>query len=231
MNTPCHLEMVQAALADKMDSESLTWLMAANRRIDDHYPDNPEMHFDNCPDLKTIQRRWSRGLNRFFSHAIVIARPETIKRNRKWVFQSLGYASHVLQDFYAHTTWIELHADKGVYDTLAPLLDSSLQLQAFPAEISSGYYDSRYGDTGCPQCDGDWKPPRGYRYCHEQIAKDYPHKKHGADIAAPDGRTFFDITLSLATRATAQLWNVFEQRLLEAYASEEPLKLLTSKSA
>jgi hypothetical protein len=226
MKTSYHLDMVRAVLSDRMSPESLAWVLEGNQRTDDVYPEASDRHFDNCADLAALEKRWENGLNHYFNRAVELARPERIRRNRKWALWWFGYATHTLQDFYAHTNWVEIYAARGEYETLAPLLEGTFRSDAFPVGITSGFYSLRYGDIGCPCREGAWKPPQPYQFCHEQIAKDHPDKKHGAETAAPDGRTFYQLAISLATRATEDIWKVYQDRLTAAYGSADLIRVL-----
>lgn len=216
MNTDSHEKMVRDAWSNLLSAEALEWAVAANREMD-IYQLSPEKHFDNARNREALQFRWEKGLHHYFTQAMDYANPQ--KPSRKRVVQALGRTSHALQDFYAHTNWIEIYAGLGKVETMAPLLDDTFQISLFPENLSSGFYSLKYGSTGCPTCGGSYKPPVGYAYCHEQIAKDYPQKGHGSDLV-PDGRCYYDLAILLATRATRELWDVFHKQLTKQYGSQ-----------
>ena len=90
----------------------------------------------------------------------------------------------------------------------------------FPVELESGYFNLWYGASGCPKIAGTLQPPRGYRYCHEQLAKDHPDKGHGADRVTVDGPTYHELAVLQATRATRQLWEMLHDRIITRYGAD-----------
>jgi hypothetical protein len=211
-----HEDIVRDALGGghSMSARALGRVIIANK-LSDLYQLSPERHFDNAPDRRTLCDRWEHGLKRFLDLAVERGVPEqnagNVPRNRKGALHALGAATHALADFYAHTNWTELHVAQGQVQTLAPLLGETCDEDRFPTELQSGYFSLRYGLCGCPKKRGELKPPVGYRYCHEQIAKDHPQKGHGGERV--NGTTYHQLAVEQATRATHQLWDVWCQRI------------------
>jgi hypothetical protein len=60
--------------------------------------------------------------------------------------------------------------------------------------------------------DGVYTPPDGYRFCHETLNKDAPHRGHGAEPIMPimpnmpSGPTYHAVAVRLAEDGTGALW-------------------------
>jgi hypothetical protein len=220
MNLSAHEKIVRDALGGEkmMSSQALSRVIAANKLCDLHQF-APERHFDNAPNRSMICDRWEKGLKVYLDRAIELGAPLDEKKrtpkNRKGALSAFGAATHALADFYAHTNWVELGVERGDYETLAPLWNDTCHVSDFPDELQSGYFNLRHGLSGCPRSG----PPAGYRYCHERLAKDYPDKGHGADYIQTPGMTHYELAMSLATRATVQLWEVLHRRIVARYGA------------
>jgi hypothetical protein len=226
MNTLSHESIVRAALGEGwMSAEALKWIVSANL-ASDLSPLVPEKHFDNAADRQMLAKRWQKGLHTYLNQACAAITQGKINRRRS--LQAFGKASHALADFYAHTDWVELHAALGQPDLLAPLLQNTFPIDLFPVGLSSGFFSLRYGLNGCPVCQGVFKAPPPYHYCHAQIAKDYPDKEHGAE-RAPDGRTYFEIAFNSAKNATQELWHTYQEHIMGRCGPEVFQKLVWGK--
>jgi hypothetical protein len=204
-----------------MSADALDWIVRANMDSD-LYQFSAEKHFDNAANPEALANRWEKGLHTYFTQALAAAAADNFKRKRS--LQAFGKASHALADFYAHTDWIEMYAAHGEADKLAPFTGSAFPTHLLPPELSSGFFNLRYGLDGCPGKSGSYHPPHPYHHCHAVIAKDYPDKDHGAELA-PDGRKYFEIAISSATRATRILWEEFQACLTDKYSPETYHKL------
>ncbi len=222
MNLKVHEQIIREALDDgnTMSSQALGWIITANK-LCDLYQFTPERHFDNAANRAMICVHWKKGLNVFIARAIELSAPtgqaKRPLKNRKGALKAFGAATHALADFYAHTNWIELGVSQGNRETLAPLLGETCNVSDFPVELESGYFSLWYGISGCPQIAGKPKPPRGYSYCHEQLAKDHPDKGHGADRIGVSGPTYHELAVLQATRATRELWEMLHDRIVLKY--------------
>lgn len=136
------------------------------------------IHFDNCTfaeGAKKIRRDWNRiwqQTNRLSIDAAV----------------SLGRILHTVQDFYAHSNWIELHLNHSPI----PLWD--FNIANLPAGIVSGTWAA-----GKPQNCKHGAPS------HDQIAKDKPTQPTARKIvkSGPNkGKTYFELVYDAALRAT-----------------------------
>ena len=225
MNLKVHEKIIRDALGDgnTMSSQALGWVITANKLCDLHQL-APERHFDNAPNREVICDRWKRGLKAFIDRAIELSTPtgneKRTPKNRKGTLKAFGAATHALADFYSHTNWVELGVARGDWETLAPLLGDACNVSDFPIQLESGYFSLWYGVGGCPKIGGKLRPPRGYGYCHEQIAKDHPDKGHGADRVTMGGPTYHELAVLQATRATRQLWKMLHDRIVTKYGAD-----------
>jgi hypothetical protein len=225
MNLKVHERILRDALGDghTMSEQALGWIITANK-LSDLYQFTPERHFDNAPDRESICERWKNGLKLFLDRAVELSAPIGKERrmpgNRKGALKAFGAATHALADFYAHTNWVELGVAQKNTEVLAPLFGQTCQSSDFPMQLESGYFNLWYGIKGCPKDAGTFKPPRGYRYCHEQIAKDHPDKGHGAERIGIDGPTYHEVAVVLATRATDQLWKTLHDCIVTRYSTD-----------
>jgi len=214
--------IARAALGDGlMSATALDWIIRANLDSD-LYQFSAEKHFDNAANPQALFKRWEKGLHTYFLQAIDAAAPENY--NRKRSLKAFGKASHAQADFYAHTDWIEMNAANGEADKLAPFTGSIFHIHLLPPDLSSGFFNLRYGLDGCPGKSGSYNPPHPYRHCHAVIAKDYPDKGHGAE-PAPDGRKYFEIAMASATRTTRLLWEEYQTLITEKIGLEAFQKL------
>ncbi|MBV9688226.1 MAG: hypothetical protein JO202_00795 [Ktedonobacteraceae bacterium] len=220
MNLKVHEKILRDALGDGtiMSLQALGWVITANKLCDLHQF-APERHFDNAPNREVICDRWKKGLKVFLDLAIELSAPTGKKmqapKNRKGALKAFGAATHALADFYAHTNWVELVVARGDYETLAPLLSDACSANALPLGLQSGYFSLWHGFCGCPKAG----PPKGYQYCHEQIAKDHPDKGHGADYIYTPGLTYHELAVFQASRATFHLWQLLHRRIVTRYNS------------
>jgi hypothetical protein len=225
MNLNVHEKILRDALGDgnTMSSRALSWVITANKLCDLHQL-APAWHFDNAPNREVICDRWREGLKAFLDHAVELSAPigkaQQAPKNRKDALKAFGAATHVLADFYAHTNWVELGVAQGNWETLAPLLGEVCHASDFPMQLESGYFSLRYGLSGCPKIAGKLKPPEGYSYCHEQIAKDHPGRGHGADRIGVGGPTYHELAVLQATEATRQLWKTLHNSIVTKYSTD-----------
>jgi len=206
-----------------MSEATLAWIITSNLRSD-LVQWQPARHFDCCKDSEAICRLWQQGFKTYFDRSVAMAAPVKTDplrlRNRRSALASFALASHALADFYAHSNWVELWAAKEDYARLAPLLKEACSPSDFPEGLQSGYFGVQYGRKGCPEKDGRFQPPHGFGYCHEQLAKDYPDKGHGADRIKPDGPTHFEIAMSLAIQSTRELWLYWQNQIKHSYDNQ-----------
>lgn len=152
-------------------------MVEANLREDDDEVTSA-IHFDNCTfaeGAKKIKNDWNRIWQQNNRLSIDAA-------------ASLGRILHTVQDFYAHSNWIELH----LASSPIPLWDFSMS--TLPAGIVSGTWAA-----GQPKKCGAGAPS------HEQLAKDKPTQPESKKIvkSGPNkGKTYFELVYEAALRAT-----------------------------
>lgn len=229
MDLKVHRDILREAFGDgtAISRAALRWLIAANNAADLRQ-ERAEWHFDNAPDAQTICALWKIGLNAWLERAVALCAPVGPRRDRLrsrlgalWAF---GIATHILQDFYAHSNWVELAVARGERDVLAPLLEDDCTPAMLPDGLQSGYFSMRYftprhNFSGCPTQGGACAPPPGYAYCHAQLAKDSRERGHGRDEIAPGGPRYHDLAARCATLATRDAWNVLRRRVAARFAA------------
>jgi hypothetical protein len=133
------------------------------------------LHFDNCTfalGVQRIQDLWQ------------LIESDQVEVNRYLIF---GTMIHTVQDFYAHSNWIELHTDQRP----VPVWD--LVLTSLPSGIVSGTYPDH------PQECGPGAPT------HAQLNKDSPNSEEGRKTV-PSGpnesESLYDLAFATAVGAT-----------------------------
>lgn len=118
---------------------------------------------------------------------------------------AFGGLAHALEDFYAHTNWVEENIAVGQPDRMPPPLMPDCDPAALPAGLHSGFFSLDFGDhedplSGCPP----GGPPPGFAECHSTLNKDAWDTPRGI-LAVPGANppmNYFDLAARLATRAT-----------------------------
>jgi hypothetical protein len=219
-----HERIVRQALAGQVEPWALDRVVAGNEESDLHQF-APERHFDNATGPGDICTRWQDGVRTFLDRAVTYTGPAddraTVLTDREGALRSFGEMSHALQDFYAHSNWIELQFAAGQSPGKASaLVAQECDAARLPAALQTGYFNLGNGPDGCPSTGplgtGAPAPPAPFSACHEQLAKDHPDKGHGADKAL-DGRTFHDIAVALATQSTTDAWELLHAGVVERY--------------
>jgi hypothetical protein len=135
-------------------------------------------HFDNCcfeEGAKYIEGEWKN----------VQAQADKLSDNGLAAF---GRLLHTVQDFYAHSNWVEIHQ---FYDPI-PVWD--LDVRNLPYGIMSGTWF-----IGHPKKCNSSVPP------HTKLNKDDPNSEEGQKIVATGpnkGKTLFSLARESAIRAT-----------------------------
>ena len=234
---PIHQAAFRAVLADRFDARAQRWVELGLEGPDALVGQtHPEYHFDSAPDRDAVCRRWEEGPGTFLhditEYAYEAFRPkppgeaatfDRLATNRELGLARFGYYVHAIQDFYSHSNWIEIFADRGEPAPLAPIV-SGCDPAVLPVDLSTGYFDLDYGISGCPSAG----PPEGFRYCHgptadpgHQLAKDVP-SYHGADRLPDGSATYHEEAVRLATLATADAWTVLHDRVVAELRASLP---------
>jgi hypothetical protein len=222
LNVSAHRTILTEALGSEVKGRSLGLITIANLGCDLRQL-SPEWHFDSASDPEALFALWKRGGRRAIVQTVMTyCRPRNGRpQHPHLACLALGAATHATADFYAHTNWIELHLKECSADAipLAPLYDLDCTANQFPRGLQSGYFHLRHGVQGCRRKGGVYFPPPGFDYAHAQLAKDFPHKGHGADLISLGGEvnTYFDIAMRLATDGTRLMWHSLSGLLQAEY--------------
>lgn len=154
--------------------ENLVTIVAANLATDLNQFESA-LHFDNCT--------FELGVERIDGLWQLIESNE--EGNRYAVF---GTMLHTVQDFYAHSNWIELN------EGASPVPVWDLDLHSLPVDIVSGTFE-----LDSPKKCGPDAPT------HEQLNKDSPSSEEGGRIvqSGPNaGTTLFALAFAAALQAS-----------------------------
>jgi hypothetical protein len=170
-----HADLTDKACPDDPTiRENLSLIVAANVATDLDQFDST-LHFDNCT--------FALGAKRIADLWQLIESPFEINR-----YVSFGTMIHTVQDFYAHSNWVELH------DDASPVPVWDLDLGSLPAGIVSGTFFLDF-----PKLCGPGAPT------HAQLNKDSPSSEEGGKVvgSGPNkGQTLFDLAFAAALLAT-----------------------------
>ncbi|HWD09062.1 MAG TPA: hypothetical protein VHA57_08210, partial [Actinomycetota bacterium] len=166
-----HADMtIQACPDDPRIKDNLPIIVAANVATDLNQFESA-LHFDNCCFDLGVQR-----INDLWTF-IESGSDEN-------PFVSFGTMIHTVEDFYAHSNWVELHVDQS------PIPVWDLVVATLPAEIVSGTF---WLDS--PKECGPGAPT------HEQLNKDSPTSEEGSKVVPSgpnEGKTLFDLAYAAA---------------------------------
>jgi hypothetical protein len=119
---------------------------------------------------------------------------------------AFGALAHTLQDFYAHSNWVEDNIAAGQLDRLAPPIFPTCNPLDFPADLHTGYFNIQFSSQfpldGCPP-EG---PPPGFQECHSVLNKDGPKTPRGSQPVPGTNESLYDLAAMLATRATTDFY-------------------------
>ncbi len=164
----------QAASNDPTIQANLATIVAANLATDLNQFESA-LHFDNCTFDLGVQR-----INDLWQLI-----KSDVQVNRYVMF---GTMIHTVQDFYAHSNWIELHVGQS------PIPVWDLVLTSLPAGIVSGTFVLDY-----PKECGPDAPT------HSQLNKDGPDSEEGRKTV-PSGpnqaKSLFELAFAAALDAT-----------------------------
>src|SRR5258707_5985505 len=119
---------------------------------------------------------------------------------------AFGALAHTVQDFYAHSNWVEDNVAIDQLNRLAPPIFPTCKPASFPADLHTGYFNidfsSQFPLGGCPP----GGPPTGFKECHSTLNQDGPDTPRGSQPVAGTNKTMYDLAALLATRATRDLY-------------------------
>jgi hypothetical protein len=171
----CHAALTERACPDDPTVRDNLWVIVAANVATDLDQFDSALHFDNCA--------FALGAQRIDELWQLIDSP--IEQNR---YVTFGTMIHTVQDFYAHSNWVELHED------VDPVPVWDLDLTSLPTDIVSGTFF-----LGSPKLCGPNAPT------HAQLNKDGPGTEEGRKVVqdGPNkGKTLFDLAFAAALQAT-----------------------------
>lgn len=171
-----HADLTANANPGLLDDEEVGRVVLANMMQDLDQVYSP-IHFDNCT--------FPEGVDRINSFWLLIEKEGQINPTTLGAF---GMLLHTVQDFYAHSNWVELNADRS------PVPVWNLEIASLPREIVTGTWflgHPKKCHSGAPS--------------HDQLNKDSPKSKEGrkAIESGPNaGQTLFALAYDAALWAT-----------------------------
>lgn len=170
-----HAELTEHACPDDPTIRPhLTTIVAANLATDLNQFES-QLHFDNCTFALGVQRiddLWG----------LITPNPPSDP------YVSFGTMLHTVQDFYAHSNWVELHQQQS------PVPAWDLDLASLPPDIVSGTF---WLDS--PKLCGPDAPT------HAELNKDSPTSPEGSKTVASgpnEGQTLFALAFAAALEAS-----------------------------
>ncbi len=183
------------AINQLFTDRQLNFVITANLSQDIR-PLESQVHFDNCcfeAGSEYIEEEW-RIL-------------EADNPSSESALSTLGRILHTVQDFYAHSTWVELHK----YETPIPIWN--LDVGTLPSGIVSGTWKM-----------GQPKKCLGKTPTHEQLNKDDPESDVGKIIVSSgpnQGKSMFDLAYDAALSASIEQLKRYRSFLEKAHETFE----------
>ncbi|MEQ1747164.1 MAG: RHS repeat-associated core domain-containing protein, partial [Saprospiraceae bacterium] len=153
----------------------------------------PSVHFDNVQGLEAVQSKMNDLTTTINNRMGKIG--SVNKRFGGWDMLILGKNFHTLEDFYAHSNYVQLYAEyyagenNGSFPSTVPLFEDGIKIDKFREMLSNTGKDSNGRFLGLQTgkfnlldnefwdlLPGDWS---GCPNCHEQIAHDKPDSRIG----------------------------------------------------
>lgn len=179
-----HQQVTQTALAGEFSKGALTQVVQGNLSNDFAFAYDASYHVDNCgwteaqSTLSALQDGVLSALG---------------ARDEKRARLQFGQMLHIVQDFYAHSNWVEHH--HGVDPASMPLV--VLIEDAPPSDwswFSGTYIDTNPTASNCPAGTPS----------HDDFNKDTPDSPEGSQSFGVGGTTNFDAALEVAARTTKE---------------------------
>jgi hypothetical protein len=177
-----HAALTEQACPDDPTIRANLWTIVAANIATDLDQFDSTLHFDNCT--------FALGAKRIADLWQLIQSPYEINQ-----YVTFGTMIHTVQDFYAHSNWVELHED------VSPVPVWDVDSSSLPADIVSGTFFLDF-----PKLCGPDAPT------HAQLNKDSPSSEEGSKIveSGPNkGHTLFDLAFAAALQATRVQFNRF----------------------
>lgn len=182
-----------------LTDEQLRLVVLLNKLQDIHQTQSC-IHFDNCAfkeGVNYIHSEWD-VINASGDHFDPVA------------LGAFGRLLHTVQDFYAHSNWIELHLDA------TPIPVWNLSVEDLPAGMVSGTWV-----LGSPKDCSKGTPS------HKELNKDNPSSEEGKKVVEGGphkGRTLFELALDTAVQATIEQFERLRQSMGKQLAYRPEVK-------
>ena len=180
--TATHVKLVES---DAVAMACTKILAAAQWRQDILLALTASAHFDNCQFRESF---------RYMRSQIDAAVAAGVRGERDEALASLGRALHAIQDFYSHTSYVEMareqHRKPAIVDLWSDGGESRLDALV-AAGLHSGYVWWEPGD----QCGSKEET-------HAQLNKDSDSSSRGKQIVAEWSRSYYQVARDLALQAT-----------------------------
>ena len=177
-------------------------------------------HFDSAPSRAAVCDRANAAWGRFYAEIRDRVQPQNAPEYDQIggladARSSFGALTHALQDFYAHSNWVELHLAAGQQPQIATALFPTCVSTALPAGLETGYFDLAYGLGGCPNSplNDAWIPLAGFSFCHETLNKDSDQTRHGRELVPGTNQTYHALAAQLAAAHTTALYDLVVNQL------------------
>jgi hypothetical protein len=229
-----HSQILQSSIGQRIGQRTFNDILGTlesgqgNLGSDLHQTDTYR-HFDNAPDRQAVCDRATAAWARFYVEIRDSVQPQHAPeydqiggiRNARSAF---GALTHSLQDFYAHSNWVELYVASGQRPPLALALFPNCVAQSLPTGLHTGYFDLYYGLGGCPNSplNDAWIPPPGFDFCHETLNKDSDQTRHGRELIPGTATTFHARAAQLARAHTDALFNTILATLQADWKTKFP---------
>jgi hypothetical protein len=174
-----HILITQSAAFGVLTDEEVQLVILANLAQDIRQSES-QVHFDNCAFAEGsfyIEKQWEM-IDSYRD------------RRSKSSLNLFGRLLHTVQDFYAHSNWVEIHLNE------APVPMWNCRSETLPEAIISGTWP-----TGEPKRCSSNAPH------HDQLNKDKPSSITGCkvvDFGPHHGKTLFELAEEVSIRATRQ---------------------------
>lgn len=220
-----HGQILQSTIGQRIDAGTLTDVVGSlvsgqgNLGSDQHQFDTYR-HFDNAPDRQAVCARAAAAWGRFYAELRDSVQPQNAPDYDQvggisGARSAFGALTHALQDFYAHSNWVELYVAAGQPPPIAAALFPNCTPASLPAGLQTGYFDLIHGLGGCPTSplNDAWFPPAGFGFCHETLNKDSDQTRHGRELVPGTTTTYHALAAQLARTHTDVLYDAVVARL------------------
>ena len=193
-----HEEITSQAIVGETSAETFKIIDDAGStqdRIGSGWFENPTHHFDDNEINGSLDYIDSQFVN-----AVHMAGDCDIKASyRDYALENMGHLFHTIQDFYAHSNYVELCLKKGL--PLKPIIPFERRWNNKPSGLKTGYF---YAMNTAFLSEATILPRA---FCVWRLSSLYPHERFAsnAERAAIVGKDYFQGALDYATGPYAVL--------------------------